>query len=96
VSSFTLAIARQESRLGQVPDAVDLARSAPLLILDDVGDEKITESSDVVPVIFHRHERQLPMIVTCGLGRPEVGKRNDDITGRRLLERATVIKMASK
>jgi len=51
---------------GDAKDIVDTVKSAPYLILDDMGTEKMTDwvSEQLFIIINHRYNHQLPLIIT--------------------------------
>ena len=94
-TAFDLATARVDhGKYGETPEIIDAARRVPLLLLDDVGNEPIRADSELVPIIFRRHERELPTIITLSIGRLGVGQRYGDGFGRRVFEGAKVIEMS--
>lgn len=73
VSAISLGLARAQARLGDgEPALVERAIAAPLLLLDDVGQEPKVASSAVKDVIFARYDADLPTWVTTGLTSEEL------------------------
>ena len=63
-----LARARARHRLGQGdPPLVTDAMTVPLLLLDDLGQEREDRDGCITDVVYERHNAQLPTWVTCGL-----------------------------
>lgn len=68
VSAISLGLARAQARLGDgEPELVERALAAPLLLLDDVGQEPKVATSAVKDVIFARFDADLPTWITTGL-----------------------------
>jgi hypothetical protein len=64
-----LATARGRAKFGQESDEISEARTAPLLVLDDLGtDDFKMPSSPVTDVVFHRHQHMLPTWITSWMG----------------------------
>ncbi len=98
----TAALAREETPDGG-PTPYELARSAELLVLDDLGDElkgaapgsgllaqRIGPTADL---IVERFDRQGQFVVTTGLDRKAIGALYGDRIYRRIFEGAVVIRL---
>lgn len=88
VTSAALTNAEREHRLGDgPPPLVDQCRTAPYLVLDDVGMER--EVFAVQDMLNVRYESSLPVIVTTGLTRREFVDRFGAPYVRRCVEQHT-------
>jgi DNA replication protein DnaC len=87
MTAFALASARAESRLGEEPAELRQAKRIGLLVLDDLGNEPLLPTSCVVETLFHRHDRQMPMIVTCAITRRAIAERYGMGAARRLFDK---------
>lgn len=67
---------------------LDLAREVPVLILDDLGAEYITEFSVrcLFDIVNHRRNENLPLVISSNLTLPEIAARYDERIASRLLE----------
>jgi DNA replication protein DnaC len=91
VSAIRLGTARIQHRAGDgEPELIDQALAAPLLLIDDVGQEQHTATSAVKDVIWLRHEAALPTWITTGLRSADLLDRFGDGFRRRMLEHAYV------
>lgn len=97
VSAMDLASARIQSRAGdgEAP-TVDLAKRAPLVLIDEVGGEEKTSTNAVKPVIWKRLDNDLPTWITTGFNRSELLAMYGDGGLRRLTENATIIQLGAK
>jgi DNA replication protein DnaC len=97
VTAFHLATARADHPLGhgEAP-IIRHARTASLLVIDDIGQEPLSPMSAVVETIHHRHEHERRVIVTSAISRQALGERYGGGLARRLLENATVIDVRTK
>ncbi|TAK64454.1 MAG: hypothetical protein EPO24_03290 [Bacteroidetes bacterium] len=70
---------------------------APLLVLDDIGSEKVTDWSrmDLYILINKRYNAMLPTIVTSNYGRSWISENIDDRLSSRLSEMGLVINLKS-
>lgn len=95
-----LGIARHQHGLGQgEPRVVLQAMAAPLLLLDDVGQEVDSGSPVVAHVIQHRYDQAKPTIATTGLTVEQMVSRYGAGVGRRLIETSggvLVLKLQSR
>lgn len=99
VSAFDLAKARAQSPLGQGEcPLIERAISCRLLLVDDLGQERIFNNSAVSEVLFERHQRMRPLIVTTGLSPEQLIERYGDGIARRLLEigRVNVVRLGMR
>ncbi len=87
MSAIELGLARSRHPLGHDdPPAVLAAIAAPLLILDDLGQEA-SAHADVMRQIMHaRHNDDLPTWVTSGLKHADLAQRYDGGLARRIFE----------
>jgi DNA replication protein DnaC len=91
VSAVRLGTARiQHAAGGGEAPLVEQAIAAPLLLIDDVGQEQHTATNAVKDVIWLRHEAERPTWVTTGLRSTELVTRYGDGVRRRMLEGAYV------
>lgn len=93
VSSIVLDRARAEHRLGD-GDAplVSKARYCKLLVIDDLGAERVTRGpSTITDLIHERHNASLTTWVTTGLTAPEIEQRYGAAIERRLMERGVAL-----
>ena len=95
IDAHTLAGARPTAPLGAEATEVELALEADLLVIDDLGSERVIASSAVPEVIFSRHANLQPTIVTCGFGFDAIEARYGGGILRRLTEGAAVIEVGS-
>lgn len=97
VPALRLGTARQQSRLGggEAP-AVDDAVRAPLLLLDDVGQEAKTATNAVKDVVFARHDADRPTWITTGLSAKQLAEVYGDGFVRRIFEGAYAVRMGAK
>lgn len=97
VDARSLGTARIQHRAGdgEAPLVAACSR-APLLLLDDLGQESNTATNAIPDVIFERHARDAATWVTTGLGRNDITSRYGDGIARRLFEGALVVQLGSK
>lgn len=98
-----LGSARMKHRFGQgEADEVQAAIEAPLCLIDDLKDERLTSPTAIYDVIQERHADGLPTFVTTGLGLDEVSARDrvieiyGDGTARRIFEGARIFDFSRK
>jgi DNA replication protein DnaC len=100
VAAVDLGVARQQHGLGDgEPRIVRHAMSAPLLLLDDVGQEAEFGSAVVAHAIQSRYDRVKPILATSGLTVEQIVSRYGAGVGRRLVETAggaVVLKLRSR
>jgi hypothetical protein len=69
VLATDLATAKSRSSFGRESAEIAQARTAPLLVLDDVGTEEFrSPASPVTETVFHRHANALPTWITTWMG----------------------------
>jgi DNA replication protein DnaC len=86
-TAHDLARARAAYGLGEgEPDIVREAVRAKLLILDDLGQEPLTQQSAVTDVIYARHNAMRPTLVTTGMSPAAMSERYGGGTARRVYE----------
>ena len=67
-----LATAKSRANYGRESGEVAEARTAPLLVLDELGpDEFRAPASPVTDVVFHRHAHALPTWITTWMIKPQ-------------------------
>jgi DNA replication protein DnaC len=89
LAAVDLGVARQQHGLGDGdPRIVRDAMNAPLLVLDDLGQEAEFGSPVVAHVIQHRYDRVRPTIATSGLTVEQLVSRYGAGVARRLIETA--------
>ena len=82
-------MARQQHGLGEgEPPIVRDAVAAPLLLLDDVGQEVVAGTAAIAHVIQHRYDHAKPTLVTSGLTVEQLLSRYGAGVVRRLVETA--------
>lgn len=98
-----LGSARMKHRFGQgEADEIAAAIEAPLCLIDDLKDERLTSTTAIYDVIQERHADGLPTFVTTGLGLDEPTARQriveiyGDGTARRILEGARIFDFSKK
>ena len=104
VEAAWLARARARHKLGQGdPPLVEQAMSAPLLLLDDLGQEREDRDGCITDVVYERHNAQLPTWVTCGLANGDestfgehLSRRYDGGFVRRVLETGKPIRLGAR
>lgn len=97
MSSHKLAKARAGQALGdgEAP-LVEMALTASLLVLDELGGEDPRYASAVGEVLYERHEQALPTWVTTGVGSKEIAARYGGGIARRVFEGAAVFRLGGK
>lgn len=89
---FCMASVLGSSRLRHAEREVIEAVDAPLLILDNLGQDATMASSPIVEVIEQRNAKSRPLWITTWLGRHDaLAARYDDGTARRVLEAVRII-----
>jgi hypothetical protein len=89
---IALGRARAMHRLGAGdPEAIEDAKCAGLLLLDDVGAEASRDSDVISEIIHARHDAAAPTWCTTGLSPEEIAIRYSGGIERRLFERAVVL-----
>ncbi len=100
VPAVDLGVARQQHGLGEgEPRRVLQAMAAPLLVLDDVGQEVEIGVPVVAHVLQHRYDHVKSTVATSGLTVDQLVARYGSGVARRLLETvggATVLKLQSR
>lgn len=100
LAAVDLGLARQQHGLGAgEARLVHLAMIAPLLVLDDVGQEVESGTPAVAHAIQHRYDHAKPTIATSGLTVAQLVARYGAGVARRLLETAggaVVFKLRSR
>ncbi len=90
----TLSTARTRTTFGRESPEVTLAKTIPLLVLDDLGTPQHEPgTSPIVEVVFARHASGLPTWVTTWMNVDDCAQRYGDGVSRRLFERARVIRL---
>jgi hypothetical protein len=92
--AYALGVARIQHAAGHgEPEIVHQAMHWPMVLIDDLGSERVMAGSAVPDVIFLRHAEQRPLWVTTGMTRPQLVTRYGEGIVRRLFERAVVVQM---
>jgi DNA replication protein DnaC len=87
VAAVDVGVARQQHGLGEgEPRIVRQAMNAPLLVLDDLGQEAEVGIPVVAHILQHRYNRAIPTIATSGLTIEQLVSRYGAGVARRLLE----------
>jgi DNA replication protein DnaC len=86
-----LATARARQSLGSESPEIAAARTAKLLVLDDLGTDMQTPTSAVSEIVFHRHAHQRPTWITTWLSEEQMIARYGDGFARRVMEGARII-----
>jgi DNA replication protein DnaC len=77
---------------GEAPE-VERAMSCGWLLLDDLGSERDTAVNAIPDVIFERYDRDATTWITTGLTSRQIGERYGEGLLRRVLDRATTVKL---
>ena len=86
VRAERLAKAPIEHRAGDGESPlVARAKTAPLLLLDDLGTDASVSTSAIADVVFARHDADLPTWITSGLGRSQIIGKYGTGFARRVL-----------
>jgi DNA replication protein DnaC len=97
IHAYALGIARLQHAAGHgEPEIVERAMHCPMVLVDDVGNEREMAGNALPDVIFVRHAEDRPLWVTTGLTRTQLIARYGTGIVRRLFERATLIQVGSK
>jgi DNA replication protein DnaC len=100
IAAIDVGTARREHGLGEgAPRIVRDALAAPLIVLDDLGQELDSGAADVAHVIQRRYDDEKPTIATSGLAVEQLLSRYGAGVVRRLLEAAggaVVLKLRSR
>jgi DNA replication protein DnaC len=100
VAAVDIGVARQQHRLGESdPHIIRQAMGAPLIVLDDIGQEVELGIPAVAHVILHRYDGAKPTIATSGLTVEQLVARYGAGVARRLIETAggaVVLKLRSR
>lgn len=95
--AFQLSVARIQHRAGEgEAPPVAAAMRAPMLLLDDIGQEQNTAVNPIADIVQHRWAHELPTWVTTGLSREELGARYGGGVARRLFERARILRLGPR
>jgi hypothetical protein len=90
--AFQLGTARIQHPAGRgEADLIAQAMKFPLALLDDVGSERDSVGNGLPDVIFARHAEDMPLWITTGLTRRQLGLRYGAGIVGRLFERSMVI-----
>lgn len=85
-TGFDVAYARRNHALGSEPPLIGSAKSASLLVVDDVGSEPIADNV-LFEIVNERYTRRLPTLITTGLTGEQFADRYGDALDRRLTEK---------
>ena len=86
------AAARHPLGQGEAPDIRD-AKRAPMLVIDDLGSEIDDRRGVIAEIVFHRHNKTLPMWVTTGFDADHLVARYGSQVVRRIIELGKVVKL---
>jgi hypothetical protein len=89
--AVAIAVARKESKLGAVPELLDRAQRASLLVIDDLGQEAAADKQALVELISFREAHERPTVITFGFAPSKIETTYGDHVMRRLTEGKTVI-----
>jgi hypothetical protein len=96
VSARDLATTRSQHDLGEASELERAAMRAPILALDDLGNDRRTQLSAVDDVLLERHDMELVTWVTTALGPSEVTARYGAGIARRVFEGAIVVEVGRR
>lgn len=104
VEASWLSRARARHKLGQgEAELVEQCLAAPLLLLDDLGQEREDRDGCITDVVYGRSSRDLPIWVTCGLPGGDLesfaehlSRRYDGGFVRRILEHGKRVELGKK
>lgn len=97
VSALRLGVARAQAGLGGGEAAtVEQAIAAPLLVIDDVGQEAKIATNAVRDVVFARHDEERPTWATTGLTVRMLAELYGDGFARRLSDGAVVLRLGEQ
>jgi DNA replication protein DnaC len=95
----SLARARREHRLGggEAPE-VRRALEASLLVVDDLGTEREDRDGALAEVVYERHAREAPTVITTGASYKTLVGRYGDGIARRLTEQpgSAIVRCAAR
>ena len=74
------------------PDDIRLAIRANVLVLDDLGSERVIKSSPISEVIAERHAEERVMWITTGLSTKQIVDRYGGGVARRIFEGAVILR----
>jgi hypothetical protein len=94
VTAAALAESARVAPFGARVPALDAARAADVLVLDELGGEPQALSNPVVTLLHDRHANESITIVTTGLTLEQLSARYNDGAVRRLVERGRSIKVS--
>jgi DNA replication protein DnaC len=77
------------------PDDIRRAIRAKVLVLDDLGSERVIKSNPIAEVIAERHAEERVMWITTGLSTKQIVDRYGGGVARRILEGATIVRFES-
>jgi hypothetical protein len=80
-----LARALRETRLGSAAEALAEARGAPVLVLDEIGQESAAPGW-LLELLDERYRKRAPTLTTSGLTVEEIEKRYGSGAARRLVQ----------
>jgi len=84
----------RDSAYGKTPESVDLAKTASLIVLDDVGQEPEKHSQTITEIIHERHNAMKPTIFTTWMSEVDLGNRYGEGTLRRILEHSAIVRLS--
>lgn len=97
VHAHRLGIARIQHHAGSgEASEVDVAMRAEMVLLDDVGGERITATNALPDVVYERHAEGRALWATTALTMDQLTERYGGGIARRLFEGATVIRLGRR
>lgn len=97
VHAYRLGTARIQHSAGSGESAlVDMAMTMPLVLLDDVGNERQTATNAVPDVIFERHAAGLATWYTTAFEPEDIARKYGDGVARRMFERALIVRLGAR
>jgi DNA replication protein DnaC len=83
--AIDLANARRQHPLGSEPESLTAAKEIPVLVLDDLGWEPVSDGT-IPEILAHRYDRGLATVATSGTPYAELAARYTEAPLRRILE----------
>jgi DNA replication protein DnaC len=86
---------RRDKQDATEQDLLDMARSVPVLILDDLGAHNYTDwtSNRIFSIVNYRMNYKLPTIITTNLGIDKLGEYLGERTSSRLLQMCRIFRL---
>jgi DNA replication protein DnaC len=91
-TALDLVLERKKSKLGDdEPLLISGARTASLLLVDDLGQEHPSFADVLIEILHERHREDLPTITTSAFSVAQLGERYGGGIQRRLVEAPSVV-----